>query len=285
MIPRPLALLLAGLALSAALGCGPAATVRLPDPPSEELRSRLGRVGVTWGASGEPLEGAVPARGGWDGAGRGAVAGMLLDLKVTAGLTAGSLAAGQAGPFLAAGFLGLGLGFLPVSAVIGSIAGAAAAPDPKVVDAAADALRRAVEEREFPRAVAGAIVGRARTVLDDSLEEVLPGAALDGIDTLLVVEAPRLILRGTYTVNPELVLVVEQSASLTRVDDRRPLYRVTFVHVVPTRADFLAWAKDDAGLLRRSLGALPGAVAERLLEEMFLLHPLPANRGWRRTLP
>ncbi len=283
MISRPVAILLAVVALTAPLGCSPAAAGRLPDPPGEELRSQFGRVGVTWGASDEPPEGFVPARGRWDGAGRGAMAGMWLDLKVTAGLTAGSLAFGEAGPFLAAGFLGLGLGFLPISAAIGSIYGAAAAPDPKVVDAAVDALRRAVEEREFPRAVTRVIVGRARAVLDDSLEEIPPGASLDGVDTLLVVEAPRLILHGPYDVNPELVLIVEQSASLTRVADRRPLYRVTFIHVVPTKADFLAWAKDDAALLRRSLEALHGAVAERLLEEMFLLHPLPANREWKKV--
>jgi len=283
MIPRPVAILLAAVALAAPLGCGPAAAARLPDPPGEELRSQFGRVGVTWGASDEPLEGFVPSRGSWDGAGRGAVAGMLLDLKVTAGLTAGSLAFGEAGPFLAAGFLGLGLGFLPISAVIGTIYGATAAPDPKVVDAAGDTLRRAVEERDFPRAVAGVIVGRALAVLDDSLREVLPGASLDGVDTLLVVESPRLILHGPYNVNPELVLIVEQSASLTRVSDRRPLYHVTLVHVVPAKADFLAWAKDDAALLRRSLEALHGVVAERLLEEMFIVHPLPANREWKKV--
>jgi hypothetical protein len=283
MILRPLAILFAGVALAAPLGCSPVSSTRLPDPPGEELRSQFGRVGVTWGASDEPLEGFVPARGSWDGAGRGAVAGLWLDLKITAGLTAGSAAFGQAGPFLAAGFLGLGLGFLPISAAIGSIYGAAAAPDPKVVDAAVDALRHAIEQRDFPRSVAGVIVGRARAVLDDSLEEVPPGASLDGIDTLLVVEAPRLILHGPYNVNPELLLIVEQSASLTRVADRRPLYQVTFVHVLPTKAEFLIWAKDDAALLRKSLETLHGAVGERLLEEMFVVHPLPANREWKKV--
>jgi hypothetical protein len=278
-------ILLACIVAAAPVGCVPNAASRLLDPPGEEIRSRFGRVGVTWGASDDSLEGLAPARGSWDGAGRGAMAGMMVDLKITAGLTAGSMVAGEAGPFLAAGFLALGIGMLPVSAAIGAVYGAAAAPDPKVLDAASEVLRRAVERREFPREVAGVLVGRAAAVADDALEAVPPGAPLDGIDTLLVVEPPRLILDGPYNVNPPLQLIVEQSASLTRVADRRLLYRITFVHAVPTPAEFLAWAKDDAALLRRSLEGLPVAVAERLLEEMFLRHPLPVDREWTRARP
>jgi hypothetical protein len=278
-------LLLALAIVAAHCGCGGVAPARLPDTPSEDLRSRFGRIGVTWNAVVEPVGGFVPARGSWDGAGRGAVAGMLADLKITIGLTGASAVAGEAAPFLMAGFLGLGLAMLPVSAMIGSIYGAAAAPDARTVQAAVDALQGAVDRQQFPRRVAETILGRASVSLDDRLEEILPGTRLDGIDTLLVVEPARLVLVGPYNVNPDLQLLLLQSASLTRVSDHRMLYQVTLLHLVSAKAPFLSWGKDDAALLRSALDQLSQPLGERLLEEMFLLHPLPENQDWKKVKP
>jgi hypothetical protein len=280
---RPAPALLAAAVLAAHSGCASVGPQESPHRPSEETRSRFGRVGVTWDRSGDGLGGYVPARGSLDGAGRGAVAGMLVDLKITLGLTAGSAAMGEAGPFLAAGFLGLGLFMLPVSALIGSIYGAAAAPDSKTVDEAAEVLRLAIDRREFARGVARTILARGRACLDDSLEEVEPGSMLDGFQTLLVVDPPLFTLVGPYNVNPELQLVLQQTVTLVRTSDHRVLYRNTLHHLVPTKAVYLKWAKNDAELLRSALGDLDRALGERLLGEIFLLHPLPSNREWKKV--
>lgn len=284
-VARPASLLLALAVLGAECACGGVAPGGLPEPPSEEFRSSFGRIGVTWDAVLAPVGGFVPARGSCDGAGRGAVAGMLTDLKITGGLVATSGWAGQGAPYLMAGVLGLGLGMLPVSALVGSIYGAAAAPDGRSVQAAVDALEGAQEREQFPRRIAGAILRRASLSLDETLVGLEPGAPLQGVDTLLVVEPVRLFLVGSYHVNPDLELVLLQTASLTRVADHRVLYQVTMFHRVPTRAAFLSWGKDDAALLRASLDGAAGPLGERLVEEIFLLHPLPRNQEWKKAAP
>jgi hypothetical protein len=282
---RALSILTALAVLAAPLGCSQPLPTRLPDPPSEELRSRLGRIGVTWSASRDSLGGEMPARGAWDGAGRGAVAGIVLDLKITGALVASSGAAGEGAAYAAVGALALGIGMLPVAALIGSIYGAAAAPDPTLVDAAAETLRAAIEHREFSRRVAEALLDRARVFADDPLAAFPPGSSVEGFDTVLEVEPPLLLLQGAPGVDPTLQLIVQQSASLRRVSDHQVLYRTTFLHVDDHPAAFLVWARDDAAKLRASLESLDRALGERLLDELFLLHPLPSHREWKKVQP
>ena len=282
---RPGILLLILMIVVAQSGCVRVVPARLPDPPTEDLRSRMGRIGVTWKTSADSLQGLRPARGSCDGAGRGAVAGMLLDLKITGMLVGGSTGAGEGGVFLVAGFLGLGIGILPVAAIIGSLYGAAAASDPKAVDEAADTLRRAIDAREFSRGVAEAILDRARDRVDDTLVRLEPAAPIDGVETLLEVEPPQLILQGSYNVNPSLQLIVQQTVTLVRASDHVVLHRIKLLHPTPTRAEFVVWAKNDADLLKRTLGNIDLVLGERLLDELFLLHPLPENQIWKKGRP
>jgi hypothetical protein len=282
---RTLLIFLSLTVMAAQAGCARVGPARLPDPPSEELRSTFGRVGVTWKTSGDSLRGRIPARGSCDGAGRGAVVGLVLDLEVTGALVSASIVTGPGFIFLGSAFLALGLGLTPVYALIGSLYGAAAAPDAAVVEKATATMQRAIDEREFSRGVAEAILDRARVAVDDRLEKLPDGSNSEGYDTILEVAPPLLVLEGAYTVNPELRLSLLESATLTRVSDRRVLYQATLLHRFREKADFLGWASNDAALMRTALVGADHSLGDRLLDEIFLLHALPSNREWSKVKP
>jgi hypothetical protein len=250
----------------------------LPDPPSEELRSRFGRIGVTWTSSEGPPGGIVPARGPWDGAGRGAVAGMIVDLKFTVAFVGGSAAGGAGAAYAMVGFLALGIGMLPVSAMIGTLYGTLAAPEATAVESAVLTIQAAVVRRHFTQGVAESLLRHASTAIDDSLKPLPSGSSLDDFDTLLEVEPAQLALQGEYGVNPNLRLIVRQSATLRRVADREVLYRITLSHSSPNEAEFLAWARDDAKMFLESLADIDRALGERLADRMFLDYVLPGER-------
>jgi hypothetical protein len=286
-IPRkPAALGLALLILGVPSGCSGIDPTLRPDPPTEALRSSLGRVGVTWRDSADGPEGRVPAKGSCDAAGRGAVVGLIVDGKVTATLM--GVGAAATGPFailVSGGFLALGIGLTPVYALFGSLYGLAAAPDEAALENATAALRKAVLERQFARGVAESILARARVAVDDPLVPLPPDAPVDGIETILQIDPPQLILNGPYDVNPTLRLVLLQTASLTRVSDHRLLYRISFLHPMRENGCYLDWARNDAAMLRCALSGVDRQLGERLLDEMFLLHGLPQDREWKKELP
>jgi hypothetical protein len=98
-------------------------------------------------------------------------------------------------------------------------------------------------------------------------------------------DLPLLVLQGPYNVNPDLHLILLQSATLTRVSDHQVLYRITLLRNMPGQAPFLDWAKDDAARLRHALSGMDTRMGERLLDEMFLLHALPSGREWKKVQP
>lgn len=284
-IPRFSALALSSLLLLAHSGCARVGPVQLPDPPSEEIRSRFGRIAVTWAPMGPPLQGAVPARGSCDGAGRGAVVGMLVDGQVTLTLMGASVLSGPFWPLLAGGFLGLGIVTLPVYALFGSLYGLGAAPPAEEVQKATEALLEAVRQLDLARCAADRILQRASYSIDEHLERLAPGSPPADFDTLLEVGPPELHFQGPYNVNPTLHLTLVQSATLTRVSDGRLLYKVVFVQRMQQQAVYLDWARTDASLLKMALNGEDRRLGDRVVDEIFLRHPLPTNREWKGVAP
>jgi hypothetical protein len=244
----------------------------------------MGRIGVTWRGSGT-LQGSTPSKGSCDGAGRGAVVGLLADLKVTAVLIGASAASGPGALLVGGGFLALGIALTPVYALFGSLYGMSAAPDAAAVEKATETIQRAIDARQLPRGIAESILKRAKVAIDDPLELLPPGSPSEGIDTILEVASPLILLQGPYNVNPTLRGTLLQTASLTRAADGTLLYRMTLVQPLGGSAEYLDWAKDDAALLRAELSSMDVPLGQRMLDEMFLLHALPTDREWKRVPP
>jgi hypothetical protein len=191
---------------------------------------------------------------------------------------AGSAAGGAGAAYAMAGFLALGIGMLPVSAVIGMLYGTAAAPEAAAVESGVLTIQAAIVRRHFTQGVAESLLRHASTAIDDSLKQLPSRSSVDDFDTLLEVEPTELILQGEYGVNPNLRLIVRQSATLRRVSDREALYRITLSHSSHNEAEFLAWARDDAKMFLESLAEIDRALGERLAEQMFLEYVLPDDR-------
>jgi hypothetical protein len=269
--------------LVASFGCVQLASEEPPDPPSEELRSRFGRIAVTWSTSGDLLGGLLPAGGSLEGAGRGAVSGMAVDLKL--------MISGMAGAFdrhrWTAGdeFLGaivLGISMLPVSALIGSVYGSAAVLEATTVENAIHATRAAIIRREFSHGVAESILRCARSSVDYTLVALPPGTAVDGFDTVLEVEPTLLFFQGDVRLNPEVRLMVRQSAILRRVSDRSVLYRATLIHDSRREAKFLVWAENEAKLFLSELEDIDRRLGKRLVDLLFVEHAMPSQRQEKR---
>jgi hypothetical protein len=258
-------------------GCVELPPERLPDPPSEELRSQFGRIAVTWSASGDQLGGILPAGGSLDGAGRGAVAGMAVDLKVMGDLVAGEYPRMNRGHalFIATVF---GIGMLPVSALIGTVYGSVSALEAPAVENAVRSIQGAIARREFSRDVAESILWYARADGADTLVELLPGTRFEGVDTVLEVEPTMLFFQGEVRLNPPVCLRVRQSATLWRVSDRTVLYRITLIHASSRKAEFQVWSDDDAALLLSELEGVDRELGQRLVEHLFARHATPAQR-------
>jgi hypothetical protein len=183
------------------------------------------------------------------------------------------------------GFLALGIALTPVYALFGSLYGMSAAPDAATVEKATETLQRAMDARQLPRGIAESILERAKVAVDDPLELLPPGAPAAGIDTILEVAAPLVLLHGPYNVNPSLQGTLMQTATLKRASDGTLLYRMTLIQPLPGSAEYLDWAKDDAALLRGALSPIDGPLGRRMLDEMFLLHALPTDREWKKVQP
>jgi hypothetical protein len=215
--------------------------------------------------------------------GRGALAGMLLDGQVTLILMGASAGGGSLGAFLIAGFLALGIAFLPIAALIGAIYGGCAAPSAKEVNEGLSALGQAVTDSEISRRLARTIFDAAVSCTDASITLGGPGSPLPPCESILEVQPATLALAGPYNVNPPLRLTVAVTVRMVRVADGAVLHEMTLVRSRPLEAEFLRWASEGGRLLRAELDTLPGDLAGRFVEEMFLLHLLPLDRVCRKA--
>jgi hypothetical protein len=208
---------------------------------------------------------------------------MLLDAKVTFALLGSAGGGGQLGVVIVGGVLALGIAFLPVAALIGSIYGGCAAPSAQEVEDALLRIQRAIAEAELPRGVAEQILEIGRTRTDASLVLVEPGSPLPPCDSRVEVGPVNIVLSGPYNVNPPLRLAVSVTVRVRRSSDGAVLHEITLVRSRPEATEFLEWSKDEAGRLRREFTALPAEIADRVVGELFLLYLLPLDRIWKET--
>lgn len=266
-----------GLALAVLMGqtgCAPPAVRALPPPSlSEPERATLGTIGVR---SGEPSP--------WVGvksptSGRGSAAWQVG--------SAGALGSIEGG-FLSGHLLGiaLGVGLAPVIGLGGAVYGVMAAESATTVAEAEAALQRVLTEGQFQevfrdRVFLVAQEGTRRPLV--RLEQSGPTAreeaasassrAAGHVDTVLEVTLEGVGFAGRG-INPPLALIVQVGTRLLRVEDGTTLYASTLEYRSRTRK-FVPWAANDAQLFRDELNRAAQSLAEKIVEDVFLLYVIP----------
>ena len=255
------------------LGCG-GTSVRLPPPPSEQLRMHFGTVGVVSVQFAPKVKTLTPAKGWASGAARGAARteGKLMDATTGMGPDAGFICCVVLTPFALCG---------------GALSGAVKAPSAAEIKAAQEKLNKDVptniEIQEKMRAqllqVAREESHYAFVVLEDrgpvAPDEKLNYRSLEGhgIDTVLEIGVLNFGLKGDWTeINPPLTFFMTLRTRLIRIADGEVVYAATLRYESLTNHAFDIWAANDGQLLKEEFSPCYSTLAEKIVEEVFLLY-------------
>ena len=263
--------------LAVLAGCAsPITTSRfLPPPPGEDIRLGLAAVALAPGRfppKFEIVDG--PAKGAGEGVARGA----LLGAAYTIG--GGSLA----GPIglVASTFL------LPVGAVGGGIVGGVTAESAAKVEARVAAVGRSLSALKVQDDLVNRVAATGRdqtagtfTVLaergpltpDERAE--YRSLVTEGVRTVLEISVTELSLRGRAAeIDPSLTLAMTVKTRLVRASDDAELYRNSLTYSGGRGRTLAEWL-DDVELLQAELDRGTDIVAEKIVDEVFLLVPFP----------
>ncbi len=250
----------------------------LPPPPSEAVREKLGTVGITSARflpKAEMLKPKGKAAGAAAGAGTGAV-GML---------GGGAQMATMGNPV---GLL-LGIALAPVGAVVGGVVGTVEGVSSKRRNEAEDGINKAISEpgmqetmKDYVLRVAKQQTGYHFVDLDGQGPETPEGKAdysslaNGGIDTVLEITVPAFGLVGPKGINPPLAFFMTLQTRLVRTRDGSVLYEQKLEYR-NARRTFTAWASNNAKPFRDELDRCYQSLAEKVVEEVFLLYSLLLN--------
>ena len=272
---RRAVVLLASVAVLA--GCaGPTTTsLLLPPPPGEDIRSGLTKVAIASGRFPPKFE---IVDGPAKGAGQGAARGALLGAAYTIG---GASLAGPIG-LVASTFL------VPVGAVGGSIVGGVTAEPAAKVEERVAAVARSLSPRTIQNDLVNRVAETGReqtsgafTVMAETSAVTLNGRAEyrslveDGISTVLEISVIELALRGrTAEIDPSLNLAMTVKTRLLRTADDAELYKSSLTYSGGRGRTLAEWL-DDGALLRAEIDRATEIVAEKIVDEVFLVVPFP----------
>lgn len=231
---------------------------------ARHLRAPLERIGVRTDSDGATLTFQKPAKGIWGGAGRGAVVGALTPIAI-----------GAVFPLPGTTFLGALVA--PFTAAGGMVYGAIAASSPAEVKNAEAAIGRATAAVRLTRPqlrLRDSVVqqGRARTgrffvALDEAPEA--------HVDAVLDLTDQRAGLKGAWRINPPLIAFAETRARL-RTPAGDTLLEETVLCSGEERS-YVEWAADDGALFAAAMHVCVEALAEKVVDDFFLVYPW-ANR-------
>lgn len=263
-------LLFVAILLAVMTGCAQTPYV-LPSPPSEDLRASFGTVGLASARFTPEISFLLPAKGAAEGAQRGAGRGALVPMAV------------GAQTFIPYVFMA-GVVLAPVGAVVGTVYGAAEALPAEEVEKAEAALTDALSSQDIQTAMREAVweFMRRETKIPVLLikkqgplaEKDVPAysAGTDRrVDTVLELTVSMLGLIGPWTIDPPLSFTMRIGTRLVRVADGTELHTQELTYLGPSRV-FTAWAANDAEAFRSALDPAFRALAEKAVEEVFLLY-------------
>ena len=240
------------LVLVVALGIGPwgcAHTMpRAPQPPSDDVRSELGTIGVAAASVTPPAQLMAPTRGkafgALKGAGGGFVTGAKPGLYLAAAAGSGCVGGGREAATLCALVIMTGLGAAAAGGTVGALGGTVyglvTADSASTIAAAESALTRAVADVDVQRSLRDHVlreVGERSSLTFVDLEERTAADGVpadhrrwkhDGIDTVLEVTMSPLRLAGGGGVKPSVGVWMMAQARLIRTADGVEVYAQTF---------------------------------------------------------
>lgn len=247
-------ILFVAILLAVMTGCAAQTPYVLPPPPSEDQRAGFGAVGLSSARFTPKISFLLPAKGSLEGANRGA-------------------AAGRGGGPLGA-FVG----------VIGAMIGASEALPAEEVEKAEAVLKDALSPQHIQTAMADAmrdfmrreanipvVVVKGREGLADNDVSAFSAGTDRRVDTVLELKVSMLGLTGPWTINPPLNFTLRIATRLVRVADGTELHTQKLTYIGPAKV-FTAWAANNAEAFRKALDPAVRALAEKAVEEVFLLY-------------
>jgi hypothetical protein len=154
----------------------------------------------------------------------------------------------------------------------GSLYGLCAGPSGEEIERGMASLRAAAEKTRFAARVGDRVRADGR---------VAPRwVALESADTILELGPPLAALVGPWKADPPLELVVALPARLLRASDGAVLWSATFPFRGP-QAPFGGWTSGEGRGLSEALERAAAPIADRVVEEAFLLYLLPRDRKLR----
>jgi hypothetical protein len=244
----------------------------LPPPPGEIIRSSLTSVALAPGRFSPKFD---VVDGPAKGAGQGAARGALLGAVYTLG---GGAFGGPIG-LVASVFLA------PVGAVGGGIVGGVTAESATKVEERVAAVARSLSARQIQEDLVDrvAAIGREETSSTFTLLAA-PGEradyralAFDGVQAVLEISVVELSLRGrTGEIDPSLALAMAVKTRLMRADDGAVIYANSLTYSGGKGRTLAEWL-EAAELLQDELNRACTIVAEKIVDEVFLLVPFPVR--------
>jgi len=285
------------LVLVVALGIGPwgcAHTMpRAPQPPSDDVRSELGTIGVAAASVTPPAPLMAPTRGkafgALKGAGGGFVTGAKPGLYLAAAAGSGCVGGGREAATLCALVIMTGLGAAAAGGTVGALGGTVyglvTADSASTIAAAESALTRAVADVDVQRSLRDHVlreVGERSSLTFVDLEERTAADGVpadhrrwkhDGIDTVLEVTMSPLRLAGGGGVKPSVGVSMMAQARLIRTADGVEVYAQTFEYGGAADRTVTGWAADEAAF-RQELDAGTRRLAADIARVLFPPDPV-----------
>jgi len=289
---RPMLALICAAALVLQSGCA-VTPYQLPSPPSEEIRARFGTIGIVSARFPPQPMLQLPAQGGLAGAGRGAAT-----WSATWGLApfaAGGGGGGDGGGailILAASVVGATLG-----GISGTVAGVITSEPTERVRVSEDALNDALAVLNIQESLRDRILSVARdrtreqvVILPDKGpaapgEKVAYGSLAEaGIDTVVEVAVTDIGINGPWDVNPPLNFIMKASVRVVRTSADQEYYAAEYEY---RRGEltFSGWAADNAEPFLVELDWAYRGIAEKVVEELFLIYLPPVAEEFSLLRP
>lgn len=269
-------------------GCAVQTPYILPPTPPEEVKAQLGAVGVVSACFPPEITFREPMGKG-AGMATGAAGGALITIGL--GVEAGAISI--VNPLVSLFCVAAGVALAPAGAVVGGVWGAAEGVSPEKRKAARETLDAACMGVKFQEMMRDCVIQVVREQTHRPLIVLGEGSpTADGeqvsyrnlgakaIDTVLEVSVLKFGLEGKG-INPPLALTMTERTRLIRAADGKVLYdhRLTYSGA---KRKFVDWSTDNAQPLREELERCCRHLAERIIEEAFLLYVPGESEEYRR---
>ncbi len=250
-------------------------------PPSEDLRSKLGTVGIVFVKTIPESNFNTFAKGRLTGAGKGAAGGAAGGAALGIAI---SIAAGPFGVLLSPFLVG---GGAAIGGVTGGVAGTAGSVSASEAEHIETAINNALSALRIQETMAGHLLGASKALVDYRFypEPVLLAKASDygflkekGVDTALEVIVESVGFEGGNGNDPAIALFMNIGERLVRISDGEVLYENKIIYRSAKRK-FSLWSKNDAKVLSEEFDRAYQGLAEKVVEETFLRYDpsRPAN--------